>query len=134
MGKKPRWSARTLRRYALFQIPDICLLILILIVAKWLDLPGWLTYGFIIFWIAKDIVMFPFVWRAYDTGPPSMIGNTGVAEERLAPFGYIRIQGELWKAELAEGFREIEKGEPVRVRAIKGLTLIVEPDGRENGA
>jgi membrane-bound serine protease (ClpP class) len=81
-------------------------------------------------WAAKDAILFPFVWRSYDTWGgnrrPS-IGSQGVAETSLSPSGYIRLHGELWRAELAEGKEPISKGETVEVKAIQGLTLFVEP-------
>jgi membrane protein implicated in regulation of membrane protease activity len=128
--KKPGWSRRSAIRYALFQIPDTALLIMILIALKhWLDLPAWIMWGLIAVWVAKDILMFPFVWRAYDStamsGPQSMMGRCGVAEEQLAPTGYIRVGDELWRVEVIGG-RVIEKGETVGIRGIRGLILLVE--------
>jgi len=75
--------------------------------------------------------MFPFVWRAYeaDGRVHPMMGARGIAQERLAPSGYIRVNDELWKAEALGKDREIAKGEAVLIREIKGLTLIVEPEG-----
>jgi membrane protein implicated in regulation of membrane protease activity len=56
-----------------------------------------------------------------------MIGRRGVAEGQLAPTGYIRVSDELWKVEVIGG-RVIEKGEAVRIRGIRGLILLVEPE------
>jgi membrane-bound ClpP family serine protease len=50
----------------------------------------------------------------------------GIVEERLAPPGYIRVHGELWQAEVVRADVSIERGEPVRIRGIKGLRLQVE--------
>ena len=134
--KKPRWSRRGVVRYALFQIPDTALLLLILLALRhWLDLPAWIMWGVVVVWVAKDILMFPFIWRAYDStafrGPHSMIGRRGVAEEQLAPTGYIRVGDELWKAEVIGG-RAIEKGETVGIQGIRGLTLLVEHEADGN--
>jgi membrane protein implicated in regulation of membrane protease activity len=123
---------RIVLKYALFQIPDILILILILLVLRWwMDLPLWL-YGCIVsLWIIKDFLTFPLVWRAYDTSHPgdvkSLIGIEGVAEEKLDPSGYIRVHGELWQAEVMENKAPIEKGEMVMVEAAYGLTLLVQP-------
>jgi membrane protein implicated in regulation of membrane protease activity len=43
--------------------------------------------------------------------------------------GYVRIGGELWRAEAASGF--VPRGAPVRVVAVRGLTLVVEPEAGE---
>jgi len=130
--KNPRWSSRVLIRYALFQIPSLALLILILILAReWLNLQTWFFWGFIILWVAKDALLFPFVWRAYDREGPkdvhSLVGTEGIVEERLDPSGYIRVHGELWQAEVMGEAPPIEKGEAVWVRGIRGLTLLVQP-------
>jgi membrane protein implicated in regulation of membrane protease activity len=128
-----RWPARAVVRYVLFQIPNYALLILIWILLRhWWDPPGWVLWSLVLFWVAKDAFWFFFVWRAYDTSPVgqknTMIGKEGLVEVRLAPSGYVRIQGEIWRAELQIEGQSLEKGRTIRVRAVRGLTLIVEPD------
>ncbi|MDI7259785.1 MAG: NfeD family protein [Thermodesulfobacteriota bacterium] len=82
-------------------------------------------------WIVKDVVLFPFVWRAYERNHSKdlrfLVGNEGLVEERFAPSGYIRVHGELWRAETMEDSPSIEKGEAVSVRGIRGLVLLVRP-------
>jgi len=117
-------------KYSLLQIPGTALLALVLFfLGDILDLSHYLKYIILLLWILKDIIMFPFVWQSYDsTGRNtgfSMIGKRGVARERLAPSGYIRVGGELWKAETTDG--HIESGEPVTVIHVDGLKLTVEP-------
>jgi membrane protein implicated in regulation of membrane protease activity len=107
-----------------------------LVLAKrWVDLPPWFIWGLIGLWIAKDIALFPLTWRAYDQDRErvvsSMLGAQGTAEERLNPSGYIRVGGELWKAEVVGDVRPIEKGEGVRVKGIRGLTLLVGQGNHE---
>jgi membrane protein implicated in regulation of membrane protease activity len=124
-------------RYILFQIPSLALLTVILfVVRRYVDLPGWFVWGFILIWMAKDAILFPFVWRAYDRSRErmlhGMVGEKGIAEERLDPSGYIRIHGELWKAELIGGGPPVEKGESVRVQGIRGLVLLVQPESEES--
>jgi membrane-bound ClpP family serine protease len=73
--------------------------------------------------------MFPFVWRAYDTrggnaASPS-VGAHGVAIENLDPSGYVRVRGELWRAEVSEGYFPVTRGHGVRVLGRDGLTLFV---------
>jgi membrane protein implicated in regulation of membrane protease activity len=122
--------SRAARRYILLQLPGAVLLVFALILARrWIDIPGWLFWGLIVLWVGKDVVLFPFVRKAYEVHEEEnpMVGTRGVAVERLAPSGFIRIGGELWKAEVANGHRAIETGEAVQVRDARGLTLIVEP-------
>ena len=83
----------------------------------------------------EDAILFPFVWRAYDRGRErnlhGRVGEKGIVEERLDPLGYIRIHGELWKAELIGGGLPIEKGERVYVQGIRGLVLLVQPESKK---
>jgi membrane-bound serine protease (ClpP class) len=129
--KNNRWISRAAKRYILLQLPGAVLLVFALILARrWIDIPTWLFWGLIVLWVGKDVVLFPFVRKAYevqeDINP--MVGARGVAVEKLAPSGFIRIEGELWKAEAAEGLLAIEPGDAVKVRDARGLTLIVEPE------
>jgi membrane-bound ClpP family serine protease len=59
--------------------------------------------------------------------PNSLIGSTGVAVDQLSPSGYVRINGELWRARVIENDSTIEKGETVVVKGVDGLTLTVIP-------
>lgn len=129
--KKPDWPVQVVMRYALFQIPGLVLLILILIlVRRWVDFPPWFFWGPVFIWIVKDAVLFPFVWRAYDWSRSkdvhSLVGTEGIVEKRLAPSGYIRVHGELWQAEMIREGLPIEKGEFVRIQGIRGLVLLVQ--------
>ena len=57
------------------------------------------------------------------TGVDALIGTLGIAQETLAPRGQILIHGELWAAEAPE---TVQPGDMVKVRAVRGLTLLVE--------
>lgn len=135
--KKHVWPARVLVKYALLQIPDLALLISVLIIIqRWIDLPSWLIWGLILLWVAKDVILFPFLWRAYDSNRSGekrlMIGKQGIVEEQLSPSGYVRIHGELWQAEVKGKRTSIDKGEIIRVKDINGLKLLVQPVIEEN--
>ncbi len=58
------------------------------------------------------------------TGVERLIGATGEATERLAPSGHVRVRGELWEARSSS---ELPAGSRVRVVAVHGLVLEVEP-------
>jgi len=129
-------SARTVVRYGLLQLPGLALLVLFLVLARrWFDIPSWLVWGFLALWVAKDVILFPFVRRSYDRDQPRdmnpMLGAHGIARDRLAPSGYILVHGELWQAEVTDGSPPIQKGKGVLIRGTRGLTLIVEPDNEE---
>ena len=124
-------------RYILLNIPGLVAVVLILIIIQhWVVLPAWLFWSVIAFWVVKDVVLFPFVWRAYDWNragrSDSLIGERGIAKERLAPSGYIRIRGELWRAERFGEGPPIEAEQPVRVKKMEGLTLFVVPEKTED--
>jgi len=130
MVLQQQWR-HALRKYVLFQLPELGAVILLLAVLEtWVDLPGWVLWAAPAGWIIKDILLFPFVWRAY-LPPPSednrLIGETGISRQRLDPKGYIFVRGELWKAELEKGqsTQPVEEGELVTVVGKDGLTLLV---------
>ena len=130
------WSARVVLRYALLQVPLTALVIVVLIwVRKWVDLPIWFICGLVAFLVIKDIVLFPFVWRAYDPDSPAltntMEGARGIAINDLHPSGYVEIGAERWQAEVIEGSPPIRRGQRVRVHGIRGLTLLVQPDPKK---
>ena len=60
------------------------------------------------------------------TGEAGLLDDVGTAQTDLAPEGKIFIQGEIWKAVSSA---PVTRGTRVRVQAIEGLLLRVEPDG-----
>ena len=58
------------------------------------------------------------------TGREQLVGAIGEVSERLAPSGHVRVLGELWEAHSGS---ELPPGARVRVVAVDGLTLEVEP-------
>jgi membrane-bound serine protease (ClpP class) len=60
------------------------------------------------------------------TGAAGLIGQSGVADEDLGPEGWVRVQGERWRA-VAETL--VRAGERVRVAAVDGLKLRVRKEG-----
>lgn len=126
------WSARTLLRYILLQLPGwILMLLLLLLLDRWVGPSNWLIAIVFGCWVGKDVIMFPLVWRAYDQNPSRIVyrllGVHGTAKERLAPSGFVQVHGESWQAEAIPGIAAIEKGERVIIREVRGLTLLVEP-------
>jgi membrane-bound serine protease (ClpP class) len=59
------------------------------------------------------------------TGQAALLGATAVAEESLAPEGWVRLMGERWHA-VADG--PVGKGDRVRVLRLEGLTLHVKKE------
>ena len=126
------WTARIVIRYVGLQLLGVAVVVICLIlIRRWMPLPHWFDIAFLSFWIIKDMVLFPFVWRAYDWDRHgqnhAMVGLEGVVEDPLNPAGYIRIRGELWRAELMDQTASAGVGDRVKVLQARGLTLFVRP-------
>jgi len=136
MLEKTPWKSRIFLRYLLYQIPGWSLwTLLLLILQQVFVFPWWLVPGALAVWVFKDLVLFSYVWMAYDIhSPPKrpIPTSRGVVVKTLSPEGYIRIEGELWRAETAERGRVILPGETVTVEEVRGLTLLVRPDSRDS--
>ncbi|HEY7518037.1 MAG TPA: NfeD family protein [Methylomirabilota bacterium] len=104
------------------------------IVLLWLreafGLPTWVAAVAFAVYVGKDLALYPAMRTLFRAPMPTRpIGQRAEAVERLAPSGYVRVNGELWKARVPHG--DVRAGEVVVVRAADGFTLIVE---RPNGA
>ena len=59
------------------------------------------------------------------TGVEGMVGEVAEVIEDCAPRGRVRVRGESWSARSSPS---AAVGDAVRVAAVDGLTLVVEPD------
>jgi membrane-bound serine protease (ClpP class) len=59
------------------------------------------------------------------TGAEGLVGERAEVIEPCSPRGRVRVRGEIWNAR-CEG--SVAAGDAVRVAAVDGLTLVVEPD------
>lgn len=118
--------------YVLLQVPDIILAGLVLAVLyQWAGLSYAWAVGAFVVWVVKDIAMYPLVRGVFApsrTGPEAFIGARGVVADALAPLGYVTLNGELWRAESLRPQQAVPVGAPVVVRAVHGLTFLVEPE------
>jgi membrane-bound serine protease (ClpP class) len=62
--------------------------------------------------------------RRATVGVEALVGKVGVAASDLWPEGQVKIEGEIWRARCAGG---CDSGTAVVVRAVEGLTLVVDP-------
>ena len=96
-------------------------------------LPAW-TWAAVPLVVAKDLLLLLVIHRVSGppkAGPESLIGARGESIEAVAPTGYVRVRGELWKAETRQpAGMAIPKGRPVVVQQVRGLTLVVDEDAR----
>jgi membrane protein implicated in regulation of membrane protease activity len=126
---------RPLTKYLLLQIPGWVLAALaIWILRRWTDSSVWAAFGLFLLWVIKDLALYPFVRDAYGAknknrmGAEGLIGAEGIVEEQLAPSGYVRVGAALWRAEAMRVGEPIPRGSRIRVRAVRGLTLLIEPE------
>lgn len=135
MEKTP-WKSRIFLRYLLYQLPGWTLWsVVILILQQFFVFPLWLVPAALAVWVVKDLILFSYTWMAYGAGPAvkrPFPGSRGVVVKSLSPEGYIRIEGELWRAETADQARSIPPGETVTVEDTRGLTLFVRPISRDS--
>jgi membrane protein implicated in regulation of membrane protease activity len=123
----------TLTKYLLLQVPGWVLAAVIVTGLRyWMGIPRWAAWGLFSLWVIKDLVMYPLLRTAYEsgvkTGVEQLIGARGVAQEDLAPAGYVRVRGELWRAETKSSQKHIPSGTPIRIVGAERMTLIVETD------
>lgn len=123
-------SLRVFGKYWVFQTPGIVLAALVLYALWYFGVlsAGWASLLFA-FWLLKELLLFPVLRIAYTPhrkgGTHDLVGAVGVAADRLAPAGYVRVGSELWKAEVRG--EPVDAGSRVRVRAVLGLTLLCAP-------
>jgi membrane-bound serine protease (ClpP class) len=60
--------------------------------------------------------------RSVQVGAETLVGRVVEVAQECRPLGYVRVQGELWRARCEEGARP---GERVRITGRNGLTLEV---------
>lgn len=132
-------SWRTPLRYWLVQLPGAALLLVaLLLLRRWFDLPAWAVAAVVAAWLIKDAALYPVLKHAFDPSsgpqPHSPLGRTAVVREGLglagmSRRGYVQLGGELWLAELAPSAGPVGPGRRVRVVDRHGLRLVVEPVG-----
>ena len=127
----------TLGRYLLLQLPGWVGVALVMMgLHVWLGVAAWIGVAVTAAWMAKDLLLFPWLRPAYDArgaGSPEagLVGLGGTAEQPLDPVGFVRVRGELWRARVPSGAAPVERGTRVVVRDVDGMTLVVE--GVESG-
>jgi len=120
--------ARRIAAYLLLQAPGWVLVGLIAFVLHaWAGLPGWAAVLVVAVAVAKDVALYPAMREIFR--PPRLsgvpLGARGAVVEALAPVGYVRVNGELWRAR-ARAANTVPCGAPIVVRDARGLTLLVD--------
>jgi len=122
---------KVILKYALVHVAELVIVVCALILARHLfSLSTWLMVTILVLWIVKDAALFPKVWRSYavdDNRPTSkLLGLEATVVDSLDPVGYVRVVGELWKAEVSDPDHPATRGDRTRVVDIRGMTLTVE--------
>jgi membrane protein implicated in regulation of membrane protease activity len=106
-------------KYLIFQFPGWVFAGTGLFLAeRWQWMPPWLAIVCFCGWVVKDLLLYPFLRRAYEpdiTGAARLIGARGIAEGDLTPHGYIRVRGELWRAVVSPADRVAKAGAEVEI-------------------
>jgi membrane protein implicated in regulation of membrane protease activity len=129
MKKERREALGELGRYLLWELPSWVIAALVLAwVTDFFGLSAWMAAGLFALFIVKDLLLFPVMRGVFRPSPhrPQPIGACGETVETLKPSGYVRVNGELWKAESTKRGMVIRAGAEVIVRDARGLTLMVE--------
>ena len=117
-------------RYLLFQIPGWVVSAALLGVLWEVELlSGASAAALWGLWLVKDALMYPFVYQAYEAraqghASADLVGEHAVVVRALQPRGYVRVRGELWRAECET---PAAAGAEVVVVAADGMRLIVRP-------
>lgn len=118
---------------AFFAIDDVLLVILFfrigfphLSVAIWLAIAVFL----VLLNVSLAVVVYRIMLRRPTTGVEGLTSTTGVVVVSQGKRGKVEVRGEHWDAEFSQ---ELKPGDEIRVRAVRGLMLIVEPDERRKG-
>jgi membrane protein implicated in regulation of membrane protease activity len=83
-------------------------------------------------WVAKDAALYPLTRKSYEHRPhvpaEHLIGARAIAQQELAPEGYVRVGAELWRARLRDRGTRAAAGAALVVRDVRQLELEVEPE------
>jgi membrane-bound serine protease (ClpP class) len=91
------------------------------------------TMAVLVLIVAFGVIRSRRVGNAVPIGATVAPGAVGEVRSPLAPLGSVLANGEEWSARTASG-QPLERGTPIRVVKVEGLTLTVEPDASSSKA
>lgn len=123
-------------KYLVLQIPGWIITAAVLTTLwHWQFIPQWLAVLGFFAWVLKDLLLYPLLRPAYETGvktgSAALVGARGVAEENLAPQGYIRVRGELWRAVATPADQVVNAGTEVEIVSADGMRVFVRAIANE---
>ncbi len=120
---------RTLLRYVAFQVPGAVIAAIVLaLLHEQAGLPAGLAGLLFFLWLANDAALYPFLRRAYelsDTAHDRLVGERARVVPGFTASGFVRLRGELWRAELLEGEAPVADDDLVTVQGARRLTLMI---------
>jgi len=121
-------NKETIRRYILFQIPELALTIIVLYIIKYFyDYPAWIIWLVVFLSIVKDVILYRYTWKSYVVHKKEdytgVKGKHCIAREDFDKKGLVVLNGELWKVEVNI---PVKKGDSLIITDVKGLLLLAE--------
>ena len=109
----------------------VAVVLLVLLPAIGIDAPLPITCLILGVLLVKDVLVAPYVLgggleRKPSTGAEALVGRIAVVVEDLSPEGFVKLDGELWRAKCLHG--TARRGEKVRVVKVRGLNLLSSPE------
>jgi membrane protein implicated in regulation of membrane protease activity len=108
--------------------PPGVLFLLALVLAIFVLPSPWGLYAVVVAGVIDIAETWLFLWwsnrRRATVGVETLVGKPGVAVGDLWPGGQVKVDGEIWQARCEGG---CDAGTRVVVRAVEGLTLVVDP-------
>ena len=117
-------------RYFLFQIPGLLACSVAAYALYHWQIVGWLAAtAMVVVWALKDVALYPATRAAYlgtGTAPAdALLGTEARVVRRLDPLGYVRVNGELWRARSEQEQGPVEENRRVVVTGCRALELSV---------
>jgi len=125
-------TSRAARTYAIREgIEFLLILVGLAVASRFIRFPVWLWVailgGKVLFSLVAYLLLLRSAFRRRALlGPDALVGTEAVALSTLRPQGQILVRGEIWRAQGPTNVR-IERNERVRIVAIDGRVLHVEP-------
>ena len=114
---------------SILKVTTLALIVLCLLPSWQINMPLWGIILVSVTFLIYEIVTFRLGKRVLERKPTiwssTMVGCCGKATTPLAPSGYVRVSGELWRASSSD--KNIDEGDDIVVVGLDRLSLFVAP-------
>lgn len=130
-SEKTSLTSKVIVKYSLIHVTELVLVAIgLLVLRQFVSFPAWLFVGILVVLALKDLILFPFVWRSYGFNEGlvlrPLVGARATVVQTAVNAVYVQVEGELWRAEIRDGHRPVQRGDQGKVVAVEGTTLVVE--------